>query len=63
MTRGQLRIAKLIAERDEIDLEDAKDMVYECIDLIDGDMMNAEDILMETLGLEPDYLFDILKER
>lgn len=63
MTRGQLRIANLIAKRDEIDLEDAKDMVYECIDLIDEDMMNAEYILMETLGLEPDYLFDILKER
>lgn len=54
-------VINLIAERDGISLSEAKELVNETIDLImDGDIMEADQILADQLGLEPDYLFDLL---
>lgn len=60
MTSGQLKVAKIITKRDEISMEEAKDMVMECVDVMNEDIMNSEEILADLLGLEPDYLFDLL---
>lgn len=54
-------VINLIANRDGISFGEAKELVNETIDLIiDGDIMEADQILADQLGLEPDYLFDLL---
>lgn len=54
-------VINLIAERDGISLSEARELVDETIDIImDGDIMEADQILADQLGLEPDYLFDLL---
>ena len=57
-------IINLIAHRDNISTLEATNIVSECIDemedaILRGNWLEAEDILMSYLGLEPDYL-DIL---
>lgn len=54
------KIAQIIADRDEESLEDAMKRVKEVRELIYNDPDSAEDILMEELGLEMDYMFDII---
>lgn len=65
MTTGRQRIAKLIAKRDDLTLTKAMELVEEC----HGEMQTAidenreeevEDILADYLGLELDYVFDML---
>lgn len=54
-------VINLIADRDSISLGEAKELVNETIELImEGDIMEADQILADQLGLEPDYLFDLL---
>lgn len=57
-------IINLIARRDNISTLEATNIVSECMDEMEnavmrGNWLEAEDILMSYLGLEPDYL-DIL---
>ena len=57
-------IINLIARRDNISVLEATNIVSECMDEMEdavmrGNWLEAEDILMSYLGLEPDYL-DIL---
>ena len=50
-------------ERDDVPEEVAKDMVQECRDLMEEcnyDPFECEQILADVLGLEPDYIFEIL---
>jgi hypothetical protein len=59
------RVVKILMERDELSKEDAYDLVKdvrsEMQDAIAcGDYDLAEEIIESDLGLEPDYIFDIL---
>lgn len=54
------KVLKILQERDDISLEDAKDLVDETREMIIREPEDAEQIMAEQLGLEPDYLFDVL---
>lgn len=48
-------------ERDNISLSDAKDLVDETRELIlESDPWEADDIMADMLGLEPDYIMDLI---
>ena len=54
-------LAKMIAERDDISYEEALTLVHDCAAdmeraFYNGNLFEAEDILRESLTLEPDYL-------
>lgn len=58
-----MKVAEIIAERDGILLRTAIEMVEETLEEIaqaDYDPVDSEEIWMDNLGLEPDYLFDCL---
>ena len=52
------RVVCILMERDGIDEQSAIDQVRQCRDemLESGD----EDVIMDHLGLEPDYIMDVL---
>ena len=56
------KVVKILMERDEIDQETAEALVRETRDelLSLENPLEADDIIREYLGLEPDYIFDIL---
>ena len=56
------KVVKILIERDEIDQETAEALVRETRDelLSLENPLEADDIIREYLGLEPDYIFDIL---
>lgn len=59
-------IVKILMDRDEITQEEAQAMVDECRQHLEdeavsaGDIELAEEIIAEELGLEPDYMMDLL---
>ena len=55
-------VIKILMERDGISEEEARALVKETRDeiMMLDDPLEADNVLMEYLGLEPDYLFDIL---
>lgn len=59
------RVVKLIMKRDGLSYEDAKTEVSNTVDemyeaLESGDSEQVEEILMDNLGLEPDYIPQLL---
>ena len=59
------RVIKLIMKRDNLSYEDAKTEVSNTVDemyeaLESGDSEQVEEILMNNLGLEPDYIPQLL---
>jgi hypothetical protein len=58
------RVVKILMNRDNIDQETAEALVRETrdeiISLDENDIFGADNIIAEYLGLEPDYIFDIL---
>ena len=59
------RIVKILMQRDEMSKEEAQELLQETRDAmmaaIDaGDFFEVEDIMADYLGLEPDYIFDII---
>lgn len=61
MPRDLEELALLIARRDAISYEEAMDIIRETaaeleIAFMNGDLYEAEDIMADMLGLEPDYL-------
>lgn len=53
------RIVKILMNRDGMTETEAKELVKECKQMIyDGE--DPEDVLQYELGLEPDYIFDII---
>ena len=59
------RIVEILMKRDDMTYDEAKNLVIETRDmmdeaLVDGDTFEAESIFEEMLGLEPDYIMDIL---
>ena len=56
------KIVKILMERDGINEEEARSLIKETRDeiMMLDNPLEADTILMEYLGLEPDYIFDIL---
>ena len=59
------RIVKILMERDDITEEEAKALIKDVREMMedaiaDGDYSEAEDIMAGELGLEMDYIMDIL---
>ena len=66
MKTGHDRIIAILMERDELTEEEAREQVEEAVELINeilesgGSYEEAEEILLDDLGLEMDYIFDLL---
>lgn len=56
------KVIKILMERDGMDYDDAKDLVDETRELIldPENLCEVDSIMSEQLGLEPDYIFDVL---
>ena len=56
------KVVRILMNRDGIDYEQARNMVRETKDEIEcaETMQEVDDIIRDYLGLEPDYLEDIL---
>lgn len=62
---NNLSVVDILVNRDNISkreaiklIEETRDEIYEAI--YDNDYVTPDEILMNNLGLEPDYLFDII---
>lgn len=58
-------LVELLMRRDHLTHEEAIEMLFTCKEdleraVSDGNYSEVDDIIMDDLGLEPDYLFDIL---
>lgn len=55
------RVVKILMKRDEISESDAIELIEETRELIlNSDPFESDDIIADNLGLEPDYLMEIL---
>ena len=54
------RVINILIERDNMTSSEAKDLIDETREMIIREPEDAEQIMAEQLGLEPDYLFDVL---
>lgn len=54
------RVIEILMERDGVDYNTAKSMVEEASELIMNNPDEVDEIMSDELGLEPDYIFDIL---
>ena len=65
---GKTSVAQILVTRDRISMEDAMIRVNECVRRLQveaiptGDYEAATDIIADELGLEPDYMMDLLQE-
>lgn len=56
-----MTLIEILQKRDGITKQEAKDLILQTREeLINSDGCYADEIIMENLGLEPDYLMDIL---
>ena len=54
-------VVRILMERDDMTREEANEVLDEVREMIsDADPWEIEDILADELGLEMDYIFDIL---
>lgn len=54
-------VVRILMERDGLSTEEAQEMLEEVREMIsEADPWEVEDILADELGLEMDYIFDIL---
>jgi hypothetical protein len=55
------KVIKILMERDGMSRSDAKELVDETRELLlSSDPWEADEIMADQLGLEPDYIMDIL---
>lgn len=55
------RVVKILMNRDGISCEEATRLVDDTREeILESDPLDADDIIACNLGLEPDYIFDIL---
>lgn len=55
------KIVEILMERDGMTYADAKDLVNETRDLLlTSDPWDADEIMADMLGLEPDYIMDLI---
>lgn len=62
---GINRVVDILMRRDRMSRDEAEDLVNYVRELCEeaiqgGDFFEVDDILADELGLEPDYIFDIL---
>ena len=66
MNKGIEKVTRILMNRDGSDHAEAKEQVEECARRCNDAFENGEfildDIIQDELGLEPDYLEDILPE-
>ena len=65
MTNGQIKIASIISKRDGIPITEAMQIVRDCLIQIDysltqGNYDEVEEVINGDLGLELDYVYDLL---
>lgn len=54
-------VIEILMERDGISRQEAEELIDETRDLLlSSDAWEADDIMADQLGLEPDYIMDIL---
>ena len=53
-------IIKILMKRDNMSYSEAKTLCEQTKDEMIGDPDNADEIMMDNLCLEPDYIFDLL---
>ena len=56
--KGREKIIQILMKRDGIDREEAKDLISECVEELEN---GNHDAIEDILGLENDYIFDILE--
>ncbi len=54
------RVVRILMERDDMTENEANELLNEVRDMILENSDLAEDIVLEELGLEMDYIFDII---
>lgn len=55
------RVVKILMERDGMTQKEAEELVNEAREeILASDPWEVEDIMLDILGLEPDYIMDIL---
>lgn len=56
------KITKILIERDGMTREEAEKLIAETREeiLSSDHLFEVEDIIMDNLGLEPDYIFDLI---
>lgn len=55
------KIVKILMERDSMGKEEAEELVNETREeVLAAESLDADEIIMNNLGLEPDYIFDLL---
>lgn len=54
------RIVQILMERDKMTQEEAEQLCSETAEEVLANIDSAEEVMMEMLGLEPDYLEDLL---
>ena len=54
------RIVKILMERDDMTEAEATELLNEVREMILENSDSAEDVVLEELGLEMDYIFDII---
>ena len=62
-SKAVIRVAKIIAKRDEMDLEEAIQLVEETLQEISDNGYStfmSEEIWQDNTGLEPDYLLECI---
>ena len=58
---NQNEVIRILMKRDDLTEEEARERVEEVREMLsEADPWEAEDILADELGLEMDYIFDIL---
>lgn len=66
MAKKRNRVVQILMDRDEITEKEAEALLDECRAELDAyfngarDYYDADEIIEDILGLEPDYIFDIL---
>lgn len=56
-----MNLIEILQHRDGLTEQEAKDLILDTKEkLLSSDGFDADEIIMENLGLEPDYLMDIL---
>lgn len=53
-------LERILVERDGLSLEEARRQIQEVKEMILSGEERLEDALLDYLGVEPDYIFDIL---
>lgn len=63
--KGIEEVVAILMRREQLSREDASNWVKEALDMVmdaisEGNYIEAEDIWQDEVGLEPDYLLNIL---